>query len=135
MCLFSQPDLVNSRGDTLSDADMEKVTGEEAPGPHSTVRLNDHLTPQQRGEMLHNWLTAGGPPKPVDVGRIFAMAEKAAPLESRAAAGQGINSLFGMGNLIGDLQPATPLVGIEPVNKSPMQPGIPYSAIPVPGGK
>lgn len=131
MCLFAQP-TVNSRGDVLSDADKNTITDQVAP---TGQVIRSKLTPQQRGEMLHNWLTAGGPPKPVDVDRIFAMAEKAAPLESRAAAGQGINSLFGMGSLIGDLQPATPLVGIEPVNKSPMQPGIPYSSIPVPGGK
>lgn len=115
--LTAPPELTNARGDTLSDSD--KIT-------------LGRMTPQQRSAATLNWLSAGGPPKPIDPSQIFAEDRVLAPVLRRSAAGQGINGLFGVGNLIGEIQPLQP---IKPLNLSPLQPGVPYSALPVPGGR
>lgn len=141
MGIFAQPTTVNSRGDTLSHDDVSKLFG-NTDQTLDVANKKLALTPQQRGEMLYNWLTAGGPPKPVEPGKIFKQEQDIAGVEAKASAGQGINSLFGMGKMIGELTPAVaPNPGtvptikmIEPMNQSPMQPGVPYSALPV-GGK
>lgn len=143
MGLFAQQQAVNSRGDTLSAQDAYALTGNENLKLVGAQGSALKLTPQQRGEMLYNWLTAGGPPKPVDVSKIFAEKEAMAPVEAKASAGEGINSLFGIGKLIGDVQPAKIEVGsglepikmIEPINQSPLQSGVPYSTPALPGGK
>jgi hypothetical protein len=66
-------------------------------------------------------------------------------VEAKASAGQGINSLFGIGKMIGDMLPVSAdgrrahrghraSQDDRTINQSPMQPGVPYSAKPV-GGK
>lgn len=143
MGIFSSPPVVNSRGDEMSDADKEQFKSVKS----GTLDRNPGYIkdPAKRAEMLYNWLTAGGPPKPVDVSKIFAEKQGMSGVEEKASAGQGINSLFGIGNLIGDMGPVAPDLGgplgkieapkmIEPLNQSPMQAGVPYSAKPV-GGK
>lgn len=143
MGIFAQPPTTNSRGDTLSDQDKYELTGEKSLETFNTVKGDPpKLTPQQRGEMIYNWLTAGGPPKPIEPGAIFKQRQDIASVEAKASAGQGINGLFGIGKTIGELTPAVALNPgtvptikmIEPMNQSPMQPGVPYSALPV-GGK
>lgn len=127
MCLnLSAPPTVNSRGDTLSNKDSSTVTGFQSNlmgfnGP----QLN--LTPAQRGEMLYNWLTAGGAPKPLDPSKTFKEAQDFAPTKEKAAAGAGIGGMFGAGLLVGDLVPKTK--DLNPA--SPMQPGVPYSVPPM----
>lgn len=145
MGIFAQPPTVNSRGDVLTEQDKYELSGEKNLENFATVKdgSNLKLTPQQRGEVLYNWLTAGGPPKPIEAGAIFKQRQDLSGVEAKASAGQGINSLFGMGKMIGDLTPKLPapdagmvptIKMIEPMNQSPMQPGVPYSALPV-GGK
>lgn len=144
MGIFAQPPTVNSRGDTLTEQDRYELTGKFGVSEMNGVKGDPlKLTPQQRGEMLYNWLTAGGPPKPIEAGAIFKQRQDLSGVEAKASAGQGINSLFGMGKMIGDLTPNLPapdagtvptIKMIEPMNQSPMQPGVPYSALPV-GGK
>lgn len=141
MCIFNDLDLVNSRGDVLTGKDKYDLTGNKGfdPGAKGDPLK---LTPQQRGGMLYNWLTAGGPPKPVEAGAIFKQRQDLSGVEAKASAGQGINGLFGIGKMIGELTPvvasnpgSVPTIKmIEPMNQSPMQPGVPYSALPV-GGK
>lgn len=144
MGIFNDPPTVNSRGDTLTEQDKYEMSGTKTLENFATVRegSNLKLTPQQRGEMLYNWLTAGGPPKPVEAGAIFKQRQDLSGVEAKASAGQGINGLFGIGKMIGELTPvvapnpgSVPTIKmIEPMNQSPMQPGVPYSALPV-GGK
>jgi hypothetical protein len=126
--------MVNSRGDTMSAVDWGSLTKD----PASLSPAERHMgmdkgkfisDPAKRSEMLMNWLTAGGKPKLPDISKIFAEKEAGAPVETKAAAGQGINSLFGFGNLIGEIQPLKPM--IEPLNQSPMQKGVPYAAPPL----
>jgi len=135
MGLFSQPPQVNSQGSTLSDEDR-KFFEKSFMGPSQDKFIAD---PTKRAEMMLNWLTAGGPPKRIDPSQIFKESQDTAGVRAKASAGQGINSLFGIGNLIGDLTPKVegikPIKMIEPINQSPMQPGVPYSAIPVAGGR
>lgn len=139
----SSAELVNSRGDTLSGADRAAVfgspghSGGSSTGPYGGLSPSSRsqkpgiTDPVRRSELLMNWLTAGGPPKPLDVTKIFSDAQNNAGVQQKASAGSGINGLFGIGNLIGDLSPKP----IKPINQSPMQPGVPYGAQPVPGGK
>jgi hypothetical protein len=150
MCIFGSPPTVNSRGDEMSGHDVALLQGDTVKGGIMKTFIDPtgiglKLTPQQRGEMLYNWLTGGGPPKLVNPSKIFAEKESMAPVEEKASAGQGINSLFGIGKVVGDMLPVSPMVGgpiadigppkmVEPINQSPMQPGVPYSAKPV-GGK
>lgn len=110
----SKPNTVNAQGSQMSVFDSIRVG----------------LIPEnKRGDFLLNWLSAGGPPKPLDPGQVFADAQAAAPMEAAAAKGRGFGGLFGTGSMIGELAPITPL-------KSPLQPGVPYSvpAIPKLGG-
>lgn len=150
MCVFGSPATVNSRGDVMSKNDTALLEGTNVGDGFMKHVVDPNniglkLTPQQRGQMLYNWLTAGGPPKPLDPSKIFAEKEAMSPVEDKASAGQGINSLFGIGKVVGDLMPVSPMVGgpitqigppkmVEPINQSPMQTGVPYSAKPV-GGK
>lgn len=110
-------DKVNYRGDTWPQLGDNPLKGYDA------------LT---AAHMFFNWLTGGKPTK-IDPSVIFKDTQAFAPVENRAAAGRGINGLFGIGNLIGDIAPIEP---IKPLNQSPMQPGVPYSVppIPKPGG-
>ncbi len=128
------PPTVNSRGDVLSKEDFGTVTGLQSDllGTAGGKRLN--LTPQQRGEMLFNWLTAGGLPKRKDPGVTFKESQDLAGVRAKGAAGQGVAGLFGVGLMIGDLTPKVndlaPKGGDN--SASPMQPGVPYSAPPMP---
>jgi len=119
--------LVNSQGSTLSVEDAAFLTGgnwfNQITGKKSEFA---GLTPEQRAIDMRNWLTAGGPPKPIDPSQIFMQDQIISPVLAKSAAGAGINGLFGIGKTIGDLQP---------LNLSPMQPGVPYSALPLPGGR
>lgn len=136
--LFSTPPQINSQGSVLSDEDKDSLYGKQGFVPGDEHRKST-LSPTKQAEMLLNWLTAGGPPKKVDPSATFKESQDTAGIRSKASAGQGINGLFGIGNLIGDLTPKVegikPIKMIEPINQSPMQPGVPYSAIPVAGGK
>lgn len=135
MGLFSSPPVVNSRGDELSDADKDALYGKKVPAGFRKGGPD----PAKRAEMLLNWMTAGGPPKKMDPGTIFKESQDTSGVRAKASAGQGINGLFGIGNMIGEMspkiEPIKPLKMIEPMNQSPMQPGVPYSVAPVPGGK
>lgn len=145
------PDTVNSRGDKLSGKDLAQLNGDLAP-PGSTGRVVMDmisggakplkLTAQQRGEMLYNWLTAGGAPKPLDPSKIFGEKQAVAGVQAKASAGTGIGGLFGAGLLVGDLTPKMEglapaetktegLKPLEPINQSPMQLGVPYSTTPL----
>lgn len=106
---------VNSRGDTFNSIDLYKQIRENTSDP------------TKRGEMLFNWLTAGGLPHRVDPSQIFGQAQADAGVKSKAAAGQGIGGLFGFGNMIGDLQP------VKPLSTAPLKAGVPYSVPAVPG--
>jgi len=121
------PALTNSRGDALSGADATALSGgdwfNKITGQKSSLA---GLTPEQKAIDMRNWLTAGGPPKPIDPSQIFMQDQIISPVLAKSAAGAGINGLFGIGKSIGDLQP---------LNLSPMQPGVPYSALPLPGGR
>jgi len=127
------PPTVNSRGDVLSKMDFSTLTGftNKAFG-YEGKQIN--LTPQQRGEMLFNWLTAGGVPKRKDPGETFKESQDFSGTRAKGAAGQGMAGLFGAGMMIGDLTPKTadltPKGGDN--SASPMQPGVPYSAVPLP---
>lgn len=130
----SAAELVNSRGDKLGTADKAGLFGTPTTGGHgggpSRPYLGPGITdPVRRSELLMNWLTAGGPPKPLDPSKIFSDAQSSFGAQQKASAGSGINGLFGVGNFIGDLTPKA----IKPINQSPMQPGVPYGALPVPG--
>lgn len=131
---------VNSRGDVLTKSLADRMildSGGETTQISNTRRVAVGGDPSKRAEMLLNWLTAGGAPKQVDPSEIFAKAQAMAPVTAKAGAGMGIGGLFGMGTLIGDLTPK-PIESLKPLNKSPMQPGVPYSVPPLikpPGGR
>lgn len=120
--LAGAPDTVNSRGDSLSQKDLADATGAKSYEEltHSGGRAQNPRDPAKTAEMLTNWLTGGLPTK-VDPSKIFSEATIMHGVGEKAAAGQGINGLFGFGSLIGDLNP-----------KAPMQAGVPYSVAPVP---
>lgn len=123
------PDTVNAQGSVLTRSDRNILYGEqEAYGGYL-----HGMDPTKRAQFLLNWLTAGGPPKPLDPGQTFADAQAAAPMEAIAAKGRGFGGLFGTGSMIGDIAPIQPL---KPLNLSPLQPGVPYSvpALPKVGG-
>ena len=106
------PNLVNARGDKLSDAlgaPLLSLFGSASVG-------TDHL--DQFQTLLDNWLTAGGPPKPIDQAQLYGAAQNLAPVEARASAGQGMAGLFGFGKTIGSI--------------APMSSGVPYSVAPAP---
>lgn len=116
----SKPGIVNAQGSSLGRP------GEGITNPIQAVStLSGEKDPVKALQMFQNWLTAGGPPKPVDPGQIFAEEGTVAAETERADAGAGFAGLFGFGNMIGS---------IAPLNTSPMQPGVPYAAPPVPSG-
>lgn len=139
------PDVMNAQGDKMSDEDKGKLAALTSPFLPHMISGAIAQDPAKRAEMLLNWLHGGPAPKKVDPSAIFKEKQDMAGIEAKGAAGQGINGLFGFGKMIGDLTPAVtapapveavkPIKMIEPMNQSPMQPGVPYSAIPVPGGK
>ena len=94
------PHPVNSRGDVLSDDDWAATKKDTT------------------GTLLRNWLTSGGPPKPVDPTEALSSVAKSSPYTRQASQGMGLAGLFGAGGLN---------MG------SPMAPGVPYSAPPVSG--
>lgn len=118
---------VNQQG-TKFNVDMFKQ-GVGAAWEKSKGAVGDRrsATIKEFSEMFVNWLTVGGAPKKVDPGMIFKEQQDLAGIRTRVSAGQGVAGLFGFGSLIGDLQPA-----LKPINQSPMQTGVPYSALPVP---
>jgi hypothetical protein len=71
------------------------------------------------GEMLQNWLTSGGPPKPVDPTDLFSQATATQGVREKASAGMGIGGLFGFTKYLGSMF-------------SPMSKGVPYSVPPLP---
>lgn len=122
----SKPNPVNAEGSTLSSNDVKTLFGTNSLGnPEVGFSGAGAMDPVKRLQMFQNWLTAGGPPKPVDPGQIFAEEGTVAAETERAGAGAGFAGLFGFGNMIGS---------IAPLNTSPMQPGVPYAAPPVPSG-
>jgi len=133
----SAAELTNSRGDTLGQGDKDALFARDMSSPGSgATNLGNHkqapgiADPVRRSELLMNWLTAGGPPKAIDPSKIFGDAQAMAGVNEKASVGAGINGLFGIGNVIGDLSPK--LQSIKPLNLSPMQPNVAYGAVPVP---
>lgn len=122
--LFGTPDPpnpVNSRGDTLTQTQRNALLGHfKATGDRDSSEANSFLalSPTQVSEMLNNWMTAGGPPKPLDPSKIFGDQQAMAGVEAKAAAGQGVAGLFGFGKTIGSM--------------APMTSGVPYSVGPAP---
>lgn len=123
------PGIMNSQGSSLSDADTQRLYGYGGSPVRGTYGPKND--PSKIALMLTNWLTAGGSPKPIDPSQVFANDEKLAKIREKAATGQGINSLFGIGEPLGTMQAIKPLEPIKPINQSPMQPGVPYSVPPV----
>ena len=118
------PPLINARGDKLSEGEVrallqKKISPQDLESSNKSFLYSlIHLGPQQVAEMLSNWMTAGAPPKPLDVGKIFGEQQALVGVEARAAAGRGIAGLFGFGKKIGEA--------------APMAPNVPYSATPAP---
>lgn len=120
------PNPVNAEGSKLSSDDVKKIYGTNLLGnPEVGFAGAGSMDTAKRLQMFQNWLTAGGPPKPIDPGQIFAEEGTVAAVKEKAGAGAGFAGLFGFGNMIGS---------IAPLNTSPMQPGVPYAAPPVPSG-
>ena len=138
MCWSGSAGQVNSRGDTLAPDEgafgqvndaLRTFTGGKKTNDQQAV-LNG-FNPAKRAEFLSNWLTAGGPPKPLDPSKIFGEKQAMSGVYEKSGAGAGISGLFGAGLLVGDL-------AAKPLNLSPMQTGVGYSAAPAPnliGGK
>lgn len=120
----SKPDTVNAQGSGLDEA-IASSYGGGISGLLNFKNKVGAMDPEKSFQMLQNWLTAGAPPKPIDPGQIFAEEGTVAAEKERAGAGAGFAGLFGFGNMIGS---------IAPLNTSPMQPGVPYAAPPVPSG-
>lgn len=134
MCVGTTPDIVNSRGDKLSDAEKGSLFGSQKTDirpygstPGGTVYTPGKFDPATAAKMFQNWLTGGGLPSKIDPTKIFSEATIMHGVNEKASAGQGAAGLFGFGNMIGDLNP-----------KAPMQKNVPYSVPPIPklvGGK
>ncbi len=133
MCT-SSPDLANQQGSTLSDADKNTLFGTSA-GPWEASEGLNKSNPNQFMQMFMNWLTVGGKPKPIEPGQIFKEQQDVAGVVTRGEAGAGIGGLFGAGLVVGDLVPKVssvlPTDPLNQLNKSPMQPGVPYSTTPL----
>lgn len=120
-------DVVNYRGDTLSDADYQMVTGRIRDSPFSSSR-GDAYSLQARASLFANWLTGGKPP-PIDPSISLARSAALSGVYQRAGAGRGVSGLFGLGKILG-----SPAPGVIPADPgSPMQSGVPYSVPPIPG--
>jgi hypothetical protein len=114
-------DMVNSRGDFLDPTVLNIKGVVSSPTGNLWPWEDDKSVVQDAtkfSEILNNWLTAGGPPKPLDPSLEFGKQQNNAGVEARAAAGQGMAGLFGFGKTIGSM--------------SPMAPGVPYSVAPAP---
>jgi hypothetical protein len=82
--LTAGPDTVNARGDVLSDAEKDMLSG---------------MPPEVRARIFSNWLTAGGAPKPVDPGVTLARSAALSGAYQKAGAGRGIGGFFGLGKI------------------------------------
>lgn len=96
----SSPDLVNSQGQKLSDADKDVLYGKFVSTGWGAVRMGgpDEAT---RNKMLHNWLVGDVLPKPTDPTEVIAKAQQLAPAKLKAGAGSGMSGLFGFAKFIG----------------------------------
>jgi hypothetical protein len=132
------PATVNSQGSKLTQAELDLVAGKVNFNEAISGKIRAPLDASKRAEMFANWLTAGGAPKQVDPGKIFADATAMKGVQDKAAAGMGFNGLFGFGKVIGDLapKPQDPTQQIQPMqglNMSPFKSGVPYSVPSLPG--
>lgn len=114
-------ELVNYRGDKLSDSEVKGLSVMESLGGFGGSKVST---------MLNNWLTGGRPPA-VDIGVTLARSAALAGVKQQAGAGMGFSGAFGLGKILGFGLPSPALAGFSSPG-SPMQAGTPYSVPPIP---